>query len=183
MSAPVTASTTPAERLALSRECLRQAMRNTSAPRRGTTEGRATGAGTDWLHSLKSIPGSSVVIEAVSSWWAQHPLRVAGMVAADAANAVVRPVAQRHPLGLVLAALVLGGVLAWSRPWRWILTPALFAGLLPQLVSKAMALVPPRSWMAVLDSLMQEQSRRPAESQPTGEPSDRAPHTVSRSFN
>jgi hypothetical protein len=176
MSAPVTAATTPAERLARSRECLRQAMRDASAPRRGTSEGRTAGAGTDWLHSLKSIPGGSVLIEAVSSWWAQHPLRVAGMVAADAASAVVRPVAQRHPLGLVLGALVLGGVLAWSRPWRWILTPALFAGLLPQLFSKAMALVPPRSWMAVLTSLVQEQGRPPAGPPPGGQQAQASVH-------
>lgn len=180
----MSAKTSAADRLALSRECLRQAMHDASAPRGSATKQRAAGAGLDWLQSLKSIPGSSVVIEAVRSWWAQHPLRVAGMVAADAASAVVRPVAQRNPLGLVLGALVLGGVLAWSRPWRWIITPALFAGLLPQLVSKAMALVPPRSWMAVLGSLVQEQSRRPAESQPAGnagkEPSDHDPQASVR---
>jgi hypothetical protein len=61
---------------------------------------------------------------------------------------------------------------AWSRPWRWILTPALFAGLVPQLFSKAMALVPPRSWMAVLGSLVQEQTR--SATAPTTPPPDAA---------
>lgn len=121
---------TPADRLALSRERLRLAMRD-APPHARATEGRATGGGADWLAALKSSPGGSVVIEAVGRWWAQHPLRLFGMVAADAANALVKTAAQRQPLGLVLAALVLGGAFAWSRPWRWILTPALFAGLLP----------------------------------------------------
>lgn len=157
---------TPSDRLALSRERLRQAMRASAAPQ-GSAAHLHTGRwAADLLASLKDIPGAAVVIAAVTSWWAQHPLRLAGMVAADAATAVVRPVAQRNPLGLVLGALVLGGVLAWSRPWRWLLTPALFAGLLPQLFSKAMAWVPPQSWMAVLGALMQEQTRPPAQPRP-----------------
>lgn len=169
----------PADRLVLSRERLRQAMRAALAPRAGATQHRA-GTGLHWLQELKAVPGISVVVEAVRSWWTQHPLRVTSMVAAEATSALVRPVAQRHPLALVLGALVLGGMLAWSRPWRWILTPALFAGLLPQLFSKAMALVPPRSWMAVLGSLLQEQSRpppgpRPGEPGQPGEPTPQAP--------
>lgn len=115
-----------------------------------------------WLERLKSIPGASVVVEAVGRWWEQHPLRIAGMLAADLVQAVLQPVARRNPLGLVLGAAVLGGLLVWIRPWRWVPKPVLFAGLLPQLVSMVMAQVPPRSWMAVLTSLVQQQ-RRPRE--------------------
>ena len=150
---------TPAERLALSRVRLREAMLARSASARGTSRPRAGGSAIAWLEGLKNIPGISILIGAVTGWWAQHPLRLAGMVAADAAAAVVRPVAQRHPLGLVLGGLLVGGLLAWSRPWRWIVKPALFAGMVPQLFSKAMALVPASSWMAVVTSLMQEQGR------------------------
>ena len=162
MNAPLPAT----ERLALSRERLRRAM-VAGGPRSGASADRDD-KHPGWLQGLRSIPGSEVLIEALQSWWAQHPLRVAGTVAADAANAVMRPLAQRHPMGLALAALVLGGVLVRSRAWRWFLTPALFAGLLPQLFSKAMALVPTQSWMAMLSSVLQEQKRPP----PTGpEPS------------
>jgi hypothetical protein len=167
---------TPSDRLALSRERLRHAMRTSAAPKGGSTHPHAGRFSTAWLASLKDIPGAAVIISAVTSWWAQHPLRLAGMVAADAASAVVRPVAQRNPLGLVLGALVLGGVLAWSRPWRWLLTPALFAGLLPQLFSKAMALVPPSSWMAVLTSLVQQQERAPAAPPPGGQQAQASVH-------
>lgn len=155
---------TPSDRLALSRERLRQAMRDISAPLGDATNQRTGGLTGAWLDGLKSIPGASVVIDAVSSWWAQHPLRIASMLAADA----VKAVAQRHPLGLVLGALLLGGLLGWSRPWRRILTPALFAGLLPQLLSKAMSHVPTQSWMAVLTSLAQQQRRPKEPAQPAG---------------
>ena len=157
-------SLSPADRLTLSRERLREAMRNKTAQRSSSP---SAGAGaTAWLDSLKAIPGAGVVVEAVRSWWAQHPLRVASMVAADATKSVLQPMAEKNPLGLVLGALVLGGLLAWSRPWRWLIKPALFAGLLPQLVSKALAHVPSRSWLAVLASLIQEQQRPPATASP-----------------
>ena len=94
------------------------------------------------------------------------------MVAADSTKGVLQPMAQKNPLGLVFGALVLGGLLAWSRPWRWLIKPALFAGLLPQLVSKALAHVPSRSWLAVLTSLMQEQQEQ---QRPTATPSPRGP--------
>lgn len=96
------------------------------------------------------------VLDALKDWWAAHPLHVAGVVAADAAKTLIRPVAQRHPMALVAAALLLGGVLVWAKPWRGILKPALLAGLLPQLLSKAMAVVPIESWLAVLSSLTRE---------------------------
>lgn len=154
MSAELTAS----DRLVLSRERLRQAMRDIVAPPDRAAKQR-TGGSAVGLERLKSTPGASVVVEAVSRWWEQHPLRIAGMLAADLVKAVIQPVARRNPLGLVLGAAVLGGLLVWVRPWRWIPKPVLFAGLLPQLVSTVMAQVPPRSWMAVLTSLVQQQRR------------------------
>lgn len=100
--------------------------------------------------------GTGPVLDAVKDWWAAHPLHVAGVVAADAAKTLIGPVAQRHPIALVAGALLLGGVLVWAKPWRGILKPALLAGLLPQLLSKAMAVVPVESWLAVLSSLTRQ---------------------------
>lgn len=149
----------PADRLAASRERLRQAMGGPSKP--GGSSKRAAGSANaadlarelSWLHKLSSIPGSHILIDAVTAWWAQHPWRVTGMVALDAADAAVRPVAKRHPWALVAGGFVLGGMIGWTRPWRWIVTPALFAGLLPQLASKAVALIPPGAWAELLASL------------------------------
>ncbi|HEY5580480.1 MAG TPA: hypothetical protein VIK56_04840, partial [Rhodoferax sp.] len=92
---------TPSERLTLSRERLRLALRDISAPVGGASSARASAVGLAWLDSLKSIPAASIVIEAVRSWWAQHPWRVSSVLASEAVKAVVQPMAQRHPLGLV----------------------------------------------------------------------------------
>ena len=151
------AELTATDRLTLSRERLRSAMLARSASK-GTASNRIAGAASSaWLASLKTIPGAGVLIEALDSWWSQHPLRLASMVAADAVKAGIQPLAQRHPLSLMLAALLLGGTLARSRPWRWLLKPALFAGLMPQLLSKAIAQLPAPSWVAALTALTQAQ--------------------------
>ena len=83
----------------------------------------------------------------------RHPLRLATRVGADAANAVIQPMAQRNPLGLILGAAALGAVVAWTRPWRWVLKPALLAGFLPQVISKVITHAPATSWVTVLMSL------------------------------
>jgi hypothetical protein len=167
------ASLTASDRLALSRERLRQAMSDLSATQ-GEVENRDAGRrALAWLDSLKSIPGAPIVIEFVRNWWRRNPLRIAGMAGADAAQTIVQPMAKRNPLTLVLGAFLLGGLLAWGRPWRWIVKPALFAGLLPPLFFKAMAHVPVESWISVFATLAQ-QPRRVA---PTPEePASRAGH-------
>lgn len=128
-----------AERLTLTRERLRQALQGA-----GSDKPNADPPGVSWLDSLAAIPGAGALVAAAARWWAQHRLRSAGQAVSDAATAVVHPLAQRHPLGLVLGALMLGGLLAWGRPWRWFLTPALFAGLLPRLMSTVLELQRPK---------------------------------------
>jgi hypothetical protein len=91
------------------------------------------------------------------------PLHIAGLVARDAVEAAVQPIAQRNPLGFVLGAAVAGGVLVWSRPWRWLLTPALLATLLPQLASRAFNHGAPMPWLKMLTSLVNVSTKpRPA---------------------
>jgi len=150
------ASLTASERLALSRERLRRAMSEISAPEAEAESRGARGRPLAWLDSLKSIPGAPIVIDAVRGWWRHNPLRVAGMAGADAAQAVIEPMARRNPLTLILGAFLLGGLLAWSRPWRWIVKPALFSGLLPRFFYKATTRVPVESWISVLTSLAQQ---------------------------
>jgi len=143
-----------AQRLAASRERLRVSMtRQPAAP-----------------------DSTGPVLDALKDWWAAHPLHVAGVVASDAAKTLIGPLAQRHPIALVAGALVLGGLVIWAKPWRGILKPALLAGLLPQLLSKAMAVVPIESWLAVLSSLTREAApAAAAEPQPAPAP---APDTT-----
>ena len=164
---------TPSERLALSRERLRQARGGPDRAAKRATSAHAPGPASAWLDELKAHPVGAIAIDALLRWWAQHPLRLAGVVAADATAAVVRPIAQRNPLGLMMAALLLGGALAWSRPWRWLLGPvslAGLAGLAPPLVSRIIAGLPTQSWLAFLTLLMQPKPQRQdahAEAPPT----------------
>ena len=151
------------DRLAESRARLRHAMQVLAKPpQRASSSGSGSlfgATGTAWLDSLKSAPGVSIIVEAVSSWWMRHPLRLASGVAIDAARAVLQPVAQKNPAALVLGALVFGAVVAWTRPWRWIARPALLAGLFPQVLSKVIAHAPVSSWMSVLSSLADGQRK------------------------
>lgn len=121
-------------RLASSRERLRAAMQSGAT---ASTAGDAKAQ--DWTAALKEVPGAGLLLGALRGWWARHPLQVIGALALDAARALVQPIAKRHPVGLVLGAVVAGGLLAWTRPWRWVFTSAVLAGLLPQLAAKVLA--------------------------------------------
>jgi hypothetical protein len=149
------------ERIELSRARLRHAMLPPPAPQ---TDESATGPRA-WLERLRDQPSIAIVIDALQSWWSHHPMRALVHVASEATNAVAKPIAQHNPVALVVAAGLLGIVLAWSRPWRWALKPALFAGLMPQLVSRVVANLPIESWLAAVGA--KPDPRQPTEPQRT----------------
>jgi hypothetical protein len=124
-----------------------------------------------WWSRMTRIKTISAVAESVEAWWANHPLRPVAGVAAEASDAVIQPLAERHPLALVGIAALAGASLVWSRPWRWALRSALFAGLLPQLASRVVSSLPIESWINVLSSALSAVpgKRRPITT-PTPEP-------------
>lgn len=126
-------ASTSAERLAPSRERLRRAL-NGLLPAADDPQAtqQAERGNAPWWVALAALPGAGIVIEATRAWWVRHPMRANIDLALDATRAVVQPVAQRHPVALVAAVFVVGGLLGWHRPLRGLLRPALFAGLLPQ---------------------------------------------------
>ena len=147
-------------RLALSRDRLRREMLQRSAPKRHAADGSELHPS---LHErLKSVPVVGVLFEALAGWWSNHPLNAVSAVAVGAARTAIAPMAQRNPLALMVLAVVLGGALVATRPWRWLLKPALFAGLVPQVVSKLMAQVPFESWMGFASNLSKPHAAPPA---------------------
>ena len=107
---------------------------------------------------------SGLLVSAAAPVIAKTPLHLAGLLARDAVNAAVQPLAQRNPLGMVLGAALTGGLLVWSRPWRWLLTPALLATLLPQLLARAFKQGAPMPWLKLLTSITKPQKERVDES-------------------
>lgn len=161
-----------AQRLALSRELLRLAMRpgGTADDPAGRDQAAATadsGRGAaradsrqNWLSCLREWPGVEIVMEVVRQRWQRHPLRLAAQVAGDVADVRLRPLAREHPVRLVLGALVVGGVLAWARPWRLLPRPARWAALAIPVVSRAVALVPLDPLLIALTALARQSIRR-----------------------
>ena len=84
---------------------------------------------------LSAIPGFDLGVEAVKFWWSRHPLRLAVALLANTADAAIKPAAQRNPVALISGAFLIGGLLAWARPWRLVVKPILFAGVMPQITS------------------------------------------------
>ncbi|MFM9915713.1 MAG: hypothetical protein ACKVOX_07895 [Rhizobacter sp.] len=108
-----------------------------------------------WLSSLRSIPLVGTVLDTLSGWWSQHPLRVVVTLVAASAASAARPVTQRHPAWSLFGALAMGGLVMWARPWRFApLRRAVYAGLLPQIASKVLSRLPTDGWMTLADSLL-----------------------------
>ena len=152
-----------ADRLSVSRVHLRQAlMPPHHAPGAGEGDGDGDGDGSSrptflrWLDRLSTAPLASIVINTVQRWWAKHPMRLAVLLADDAARTLVKPVAKKHPYRLVLGAGAVGALLMVSRSWRWlpraVLTPALtstlMAGLVPTLISQLKSPAAGSAWGA-----------------------------------
>ncbi|MDZ7937014.1 MAG: hypothetical protein U5M53_01500 [Rhodoferax sp.] len=124
-----------AQRLTRSRVNLRQALR-AQPPATSADDTPLNGAtALAWMAILHKVPGVDVVIQALQAWWIQQPLQPATAATWDALKESLPPVARRHPVALLAATAALGGLLVVSRPWRWAFKPALFAALLPQLLS------------------------------------------------
>ena len=158
--------TTAVERIEQSRARLRAAM----SPPPETPDDAGAARSESWLHKLGALPLVNAVVESVGTWWTQHPLRPVGQMAGEASTALIKPIAQRNPLALVLVAALVGAGLAWSRPWRWIFRSALFAGLVPQLASRVAANLPIESWMSMVGSALSADRARPAASRRDGIP-------------
>ena len=95
-----------------------------------------------------------------------NPLAIAGTFAKEAVETAVHPFAQRNPLALVAGAALAGGLFAWSRPWRWLLTPVVVS-MLPGLIGKVVRGAPAGTWMKAMTSLTRPRQRQAMRNQPS----------------
>jgi hypothetical protein len=114
------------------------------------------------LLRLKTLPGAALILDSLDSWWRQHPLRTAGLMAGEASKTLVTPMARRSPGTLLLAATGAGALFILLKPWRWLLRPALFVGLVPQIASHAMKRMPMDYWVQMMSSLARSGRNAPA---------------------
>ena len=146
---------TPAERLQQSRD--RMARWMIQADGRNIARRRAEGeegSGWAWLGTLRNNPVVALVTDAISSWWANHPLHPAAGLAEGVARDAIAPLARRHPRAVVAGAFVAGALIVWARPWRWLAKPALFTGILSQMASHVIAHVPFESILETVGDFM-----------------------------
>jgi hypothetical protein len=155
--------TTAVGRLNLSRARIRQNMHESLLSQSAARQRRAAGLGVHWVDSIKSMPGGAVLLHAISLWWSKQPMRAVLTSAADAAKTLLQPVVQRHPLSLVIGAFALGGVLAWSRPWRWLSKPMVLSGLLAPLLSKVISNMPSGIWAQAFNAMSRPSQHEPVD--------------------
>ncbi len=163
-----------AERLDASRKRLRTALMEIAHPPVKPSMLDDLGLGTfaaGIVERLKDFPIVAVVVETLEHCWAEHPLHTAGILAEEASRKFVAPIAQKNPYALVLGSVVVGAVLALTRPWRWLVRPALLAGLAPQLASQALKRIPIESWMQMIATFT---AKRTAAAKPAATTPDKA---------
>jgi hypothetical protein len=122
-------------RLARSRSNITQWLGD-DAKARNTAERNGRPGLLHWLKGLSGHPLAAFTIDALTDRWARHPLHATVQMAEVAAAETVAPLVRRHPALVLGGAAVAGALLVRARPWRWLLRPALVAGLASQLASQ-----------------------------------------------
>ncbi|WP_280152438.1 hypothetical protein [Piscinibacter sp. XHJ-5] len=167
-----------AERLAQSRERLREWMLHADGRqqrRRRAAEAAAEGRSLPLLDRLREMPVIGLLIDVFAGWWASHPLQPAATLAHGVVRDTVAPMARRHPFTVVAGAFVVGVALVRFKPWRWIVKPALFAGLATQIVSRVIASIPVESVVDAMSSFTQRREQPAPEADAEASASSQAP--------
>lgn len=159
------------ERLRQSRQRMRElllAFNASSAP--GKSGHRATGASGALLAALAALPVLGPLIARAANWWANHPLRVVTQLFASPGTSTAKRLTERHPAAMVLGAAVGGALLMWARPWRFaLLRRALYASVLPQLVTTLLSRVSTDGWPDVVHSALRRPDAKPPAPTAAGE--------------
>ena len=127
------AELTAGERLTRSRE--RMSYWLADEEREGHPRRRANGEAN--AEHAEPISVGGIVGEVIGEWWAEHPLHASASLALAASRTAIVPLVRRHPAAVLGGATVVGAVLVWARPWRWLFRPAIIAGVASQLTARA----------------------------------------------
>ncbi|HEY6599094.1 MAG TPA: hypothetical protein VIZ30_07270 [Pseudomonadales bacterium] len=84
-------------------------------------------------------PVAVILKDVIGEWWRRHPLSTSVNVTAEAARNALVPFAHRHPIAVLGIAAVAGAVLVRSRAWRWVVKPAVIAGLASQVFARVVS--------------------------------------------
>lgn len=153
------------ERLQQSRQLMRDQMLALNA---SSAQAHAKNHGSEktskWLSSLVALPVLGPLINTAMTWWAEHPLHaVAELFSRPSASDTEAPkmsLARRHPWAMLLSAAALGALLMWARPWRFaLLRRAVYAGLLPQMVTTLLSRVSTDGVLDLVSSLLRPTSK------------------------
>lgn len=74
---------------------------------------------------LAAFAHSGTPKEALVAWWKTLPMAQTLGLAESTVQSWILPTAQRHPVRLVLGAMLAGAVVTWLRPWQWLPANAL----------------------------------------------------------
>ena len=157
--------TTAAERLEASRARLRNALMEIAHPPPKPSllgDMKIGSLGQQLLERLKALPGAALLLESIEHWWAEHPLRAAGSLAEEASRRYMGPIARENPVAVIVGGAVFGALLVASKPWRWLLRPALFFGLVPQIAAQALKRMPLDAWLQMLSTFSGKQTAQKA---------------------
>ena len=129
------AEMTASERLTRSREQMSHWLTDDDRDdRQRTRANRHAPASQSNDHAPASIGG--IVGEVISEWWSEHPLHASATLALTASRTAIVPLVRRHPAAVLGGAAAVGAAIIWARPWRWLLRPALVAGVASQLAAR-----------------------------------------------
>lgn len=95
------------------------------------------------LDRIKALPMASALLEGLSAWWQRNPLHRA---AGQASTQLLGPVARRRPGAVVLIAVGSGILLAYARPWRWLLRTSNLFGAISQVIRGALRGPSAKAW-------------------------------------
>ena len=162
------------ERLRQSRCLMRDQMLELNA---SSAQAQATKRGSR-LHSallatLVALPVLGPLIDSAATWWADNPLRAVADLFTRPHTSAAKPRTPPHPWAMLLGAAAVGALLMWTRPWRYgPLRRAVYAGLVPQMLTSLLARVSADGLLDLVNSLLRrpaaDASAPPAAEQPAG---------------